>query len=100
MGINSAITALMSQLGGGARAPPRPRDRSAPPPHPRFTRYTLGLTRRPARAGISQEALFGWAATAWVVCVGAPLGALLIRPTFVPYLRALFYLIAIVQART
>jgi uncharacterized membrane protein YfcA len=46
---------------------------------------------------IGENALFCWGSMVIVVVVGAPLGSLVLRPEFVPYLRALFYVMALMQ---
>ncbi|KAL1514935.1 hypothetical protein AB1Y20_004013 [Prymnesium parvum] len=46
---------------------------------------------------ISSDVLFCWGATSWVVCIGAPMGSLLLTPGLRAQMRIVFYLLAIAQ---
>ena len=39
----------------------------------------------------------GWGAMSFIVVLGAPLGSLVLTPAALPYLRGLFYLLAVAQ---
>lgn len=48
-------------------------------------------------AGFTPKVVECWGAMAFVVCVGAPVGSMVLTPAAVPYLRLLFYTLAVVQ---
>eukprot|EP00729_Bicosta_minor_P028722 gene28722-5335_t len=52
---------------------------------------------RAMTAGFSPRVLHCWGAMACVVVLGAPLGSFVLSPKAVPYLRLLFYVLAVVQ---
>ena len=45
----------------------------------------------------SERTMDCWAAMAFVVVVGAPLGSIVLKPSMIPYLRGLFYVMAVTQ---
>ena len=45
----------------------------------------------------SERTMDCWAAMAFVVVVGAPIGSIVLTPSMIPYLRALFYVMALTQ---
>ena len=45
----------------------------------------------------SERTMDCWAAMAFVVVVGAPIGSIVLKPSMIPYLRALFYVMALTQ---
>lgn len=45
----------------------------------------------------SERTMDCWAAMAFIVVIGAPLGSIVLKPSMIPYLRALFYVMAITQ---
>lgn len=47
--------------------------------------------------GFSPKVVHCWGAMAFIVCVGAPVGSMVLTPAAVPYLRALFYVLAALQ---
>lgn len=52
---------------------------------------------RALNGGFDEKVVHVWAAMAVVVVVGAPVGSLVLTPAALPYLRAVFYVLAIVQ---
>jgi hypothetical protein len=46
---------------------------------------------------ITHRTMLTWGAMAWVVVIGAPVGSLVLTPACVPYLRMMFYFLAVVQ---
>ena len=57
----------------------------------------IGSMLRVLTGEISARVLHNWGAMACVVVLGAPLGAWVLTPKAQPYLRTLFYLLAVVQ---
>jgi len=47
--------------------------------------------------GVSENVIFCWGATCWLVCFGAPLGSLLLTPGLRAQLRIAFYVLAVAQ---
>jgi hypothetical protein len=57
----------------------------------------VGASARSLTGSVTPRVYLCWGAAAWVVCWGAPLGSLLLTPTWQAYLRLLFYVLAIAQ---
>ena len=47
--------------------------------------------------GFTTKTLHCWGAMSFIVCMGAPVGSLVLTPRAVPYLRGLFYFLAVTQ---
>jgi len=45
----------------------------------------------------SERTMDCWAAMAFVVVIGAPIGSIVLKPSMIPYLRGLFYVMAVTQ---
>jgi len=54
-------------------------------------------TCRAFTTGFDPKVLYCLGAAAWLVCFGAPLGSMFLTPRLQVYLRAVFYVLAIVQ---
>jgi hypothetical protein len=46
---------------------------------------------------ITHRTILTWGAMAWVVVLGAPVGSLVLTPACIPYLRMMFYILAVAQ---
>ena len=57
----------------------------------------IAATLRVLNGGFNEKVVHVWAAMSVVVVIGAPVGSLVLTPEAVPYLRALFYVLAVVQ---
>jgi uncharacterized membrane protein YfcA len=55
------------------------------------------VTRALSPEGFTSRVIYTWGAMAFVVVMGAPVGSLVLTPTSVPYLRMMFYVLAVVQ---
>uniref|UniRef100_A0A7S3PQA9 Membrane transporter protein n=1 Tax=Aplanochytrium stocchinoi TaxID=215587 RepID=A0A7S3PQA9_9STRA len=55
------------------------------------------VTRALSPEGIDTDVLYAWGAMGFVVVLGAPIGSLILTPAATPYLRKLFYFLAITQ---
>jgi len=61
------------------------------------TMSIVTVLARALTAGFTPKVLQCWGAMAIVVCIGAPVGSMVLTPAAVPYLRAMFYVLAVVQ---
>lgn len=74
---------------------------TGPPLHlPRISRRLISLLASVGRAlngGFERKILLCWGADAFIVVVGAPVGALVLTPSAAHMLRRLFYVMAVAQ---
>jgi len=61
------------------------------------TLSVLTSLTRALNGGFSSEVLQAWGAMSFVVVLGAPVGSLILTPAATPYLRILFYALALIQ---
>lgn len=59
--------------------------------------FLTSVVRALTTPSISQRVLYTWGAMAFVVVLGAPIGSMVLKPEYVPYLRMLFYCLAVIQ---